>query len=68
MTFSTGNKEATVESMVGSASLFPCGKIKLGSCKPCGSTYLFAPKEKEESFEGKILGIEEKIMMEITLG
>jgi hypothetical protein len=54
--------------MVGFASLFPCGRIKLGSCKPCGSTHLFAPKEKEESLEGKILGIEKKIMMEIARG
>ncbi len=68
VTFSTGNKEATVESMAGFASLFPCGRIKLGFCKPSGSTHLSASKEKEEPLECKILGIEEEITVEITLG
>jgi hypothetical protein len=54
--------------MAGFASLFPCGRIKLGFCKPSGSTHLSASKEKEEPLECKILGIEEEITVEITLG
>jgi hypothetical protein len=42
-------------------------KSDLGSCQPCGSTHFSTPKEKEKSFEGKILGVEEETMMEITL-
>jgi len=68
VTFSIGNKEEIIESMVGFASLYPCGRIKPGSCKPCGNTHLSTPKHKKKSFEGKIMGVEEKIMMEIALG
>jgi hypothetical protein len=68
MTFSIGNREAIVESMVGFSFLYPCGKIKLVSCKPCGSTHLSIPKEKEESLEGKIMGVEKETVMEIALG
>jgi hypothetical protein len=63
VTFSTGNKEATVKSIAGFASLFPCGRIKLGFCKPSGSTHLSASKEKEEPLECKILEIEEEIAL-----
>jgi hypothetical protein len=54
--------------MAGFASLFPCGRIKLGFCKPSGSTHLSASKEKEDSLECNILGIEEEITVEIALG
>jgi hypothetical protein len=54
--------------MAGFASLLPCGRIKLGFCKPSGSTHLSASNEKEEPLDCKILGIEEEITVEITLG